>query len=219
MAMKRQFVVFGVDRFGASVARTLENNGVQVIAVDSDPERIQAIADDVSYAMTADVEDPEAVSELGLKNVDGAVISMVEHMEASVITAMVCMEMGIKEVFARASNQMHGKILEKIGVTKVVYPEQEMGERMGRYIAALDFMDWISLSPDFSLVEAVMQPEWVGKTLADLNLRSKFGLNVVGIRKGEQIDMRFDPHEKLTEQMILYVIGSNEDLRKIQTRN
>lgn len=214
--MKKQYVVFGIDRFGASIARTLEQNGCQVIAVDNDPEKIQMIADEVSYAMTADVEDPEAIASLGLKNVDGAIITMVNHMEASIVAAMMCQELGMQYIVARAKNEMHGRILEKIGVSKVVYPEQEMGERIGRYIAAQDFMDWIVLSPDFSLVEMVMPREWTGKTLAELDLRKKYGFNVVGIKKGSDMVMQFDPGQALDGQDILFVIGKNIDLEKFK---
>lgn len=214
--MKKQYVVFGIDRFGASIARTLEQNGCQVIAVDNDPEKIQMIADEVSYAMTADVEDPEAIASLGLKNVDGAVITMVNHMEASIVAAMMCQELGLSYIVARAKNDMHGRILEKIGVSKVVYPEQEMGERIGRYIAAQDFMDWIALSPEFSLVEMVMPPEWAGKSLAELDVRKKYGFNVVGIKKDSGMIMQFDPNRALELEDVLFVIGKNTDLEKFQ---
>ena len=214
--MKKQYVVFGIDRFGASIARTLEQNGCQVIAVDHDSEKIQMIADEVSYAMTADVEDPEAIESLGLKNVDGAVITMVNHMEASIVAAMMCQDLGMKYIVARAKNDMHGRILTKIGVSKVVYPEQEMGERIGRYIAAQDFMDWIALSPEFSLVEVAMPQEWAGKSLAELDVRKKYGFNVVGIKKGSEMIMQFDPNEPLEDDDVLFVIGINADLEKFQ---
>lgn len=214
--MKKQYVVFGIDRFGASVARTLESTGCQVIAVDNDPEKIQMIADEVSYAMTADVEDPEAIAGLGLKNVDGAIITMVEHMEASIVAAMMCQDQGVDYIIARAKNDMHGRILEKIGVTKVVYPEQEMGVRIGRYIGAQDFMDWIALSPDFSLVEVAVPEKWGGKSLIELDLRRQYGLNVVGMKRGTEVIMQFQPNQPLETGEILYVIGKNEDLEKFQ---
>ncbi len=214
--MKKQFIVFGVDRFGASLARSMQKNGCRVIAVDHDSDKIQAIASDVSYAMTADVEDPEIISTLGLKNVDGAVICIVEHMQASIVAAMVCQEMGIPFVMARASNEIHGRILEKLGVSKIVFPEKEMGERIGRYLAANDFMDWIALSPDYSLVELKVQPEWVGRSLAQLCLRQTYGFNVVGLRTGDVMNMTFGPDQPLTDGTVLYVIGSNESLARFQ---
>ena len=117
---------------------------------------------------------------------------------------------------ARARNEIHGRILEKIGVTKVVYPEQEMGERIGRYIAAQDFMDWIALSSEYSLVEMKMPAEWAGKTLIDLRLREQFGFNVVGMKTGDEMIMRFDPSQPLDPDQVLYVIGKNQNLEHFQ---
>ncbi len=214
--MKKQYVVFGVDRFGASVARTLEAAGCQVTAVDCDPDKIQMIADEVSYAMTLDVEDPDAIMDLELKNMDGAVVTMADQMEASIVAAMTCVETGVPYTVARAKNEIHGRILERIGVNKVVYPEQEMGERIGRYIAAQDFMDWIALSPEYSLVELAMPGEWVGKSLVELDLRNRYGFNVVGMKKGDGIVMQLDPHMSMEAGTVLYVIGKNVDLEKFQ---
>ncbi len=214
--MKKQFVVFGMDRFGTAIARTLQKNGCRVIAVDKNPERIQMIASDVSYAMSADIEDPDIISVLGLRNVDGAVICIVEHLQSSIVAAMVCQEMKIPYVIARASSDMHGRILERLGVSKIVYPEQEMGERMGRYLAENDFMDWISLSSDVSLVELRVQEDWVGKSLAQLELRRKYDINVVGCRVDKQMSLSLGPDEPLTKDMTLYVIGSNEHLNALR---
>lgn len=214
--MKKQYVVFGADRFGASVARTLEQAGCQVTAVDRDPDKIQMIADEVSYAMTLDVEDPDAILDLELKNMDGAVITMADQMEASIVAAMACVETGVDYIVATAKNEIHGRILERIGVNKVVFPEQEMGERIGRYIAAQDFMDWIALSPEYSLVELATPQEWVGKSLVELNLRNRCGFNVVGMKRGDEIVMQLDPRSGLEEGTVLYVIGKNADLEKFQ---
>ena len=214
--MKKRYGVFGVNRFGSSVARALEKAGCQVTAVDRDPEKIQMIADEVSYAMALDVEDPDAVAELDLKHMDGAVITMADQMEASIVAAMSCVEMKVGYVVARAKNEIHGRILKRIGVDKVVYPEQEMGERIGRYIAAQDFMDWIALSSEYSLVELIMPPEWEGKTLVELDLRNEHGFNVVGMKRGDEMIMQIDPRAALQKDTLLYVIGKNEDLEKFQ---
>ncbi len=210
--MKKQYVVFGADRFGQSVAKTLEENGCQVVIVDSNAEKIQAIAPAVSYALAADVTEPETIENLGLGNVDGVVITMVDHMDASIVTAMLCKEHGVGMIVARAKNDIHGKILEKIGVDQIVFPEQEMGERIGKYLTAQNFTDWIALSTDYSLVEFSVPLAWVGKSLAEVDVRKKYGLNVVGIRQGGQMHMQFSPTEHLSRDMLLYVIGSNRDL-------
>lgn len=212
--MKKQYVVFGIGRFGTSVARTLENLDCQVIAVDKDPEKIQMIATDVSYAVTADVVEPDDIAGVSLHNVDGAVIAMVRDMEASIVAALTCKDAGVKYVIARAKNDIHRRILEKIGVDRVVYPEEEMGIRIGRYIAAQNYEDWIPLSQDFSLVEIKIREEWVGKSLAQLHLRSEHGFNVVGIRQDSKTMLNLSPEEPLQKNSLLYVIGRNEDLEK-----
>lgn len=214
--MKKRYVVFGVDRFGAAVARTLERGGSQVIAVDISPAKIQQISEDVSFAMTADVLDPEAIEGLQLKNIDGAVITMVDHMEASIVTAMTCKEMGFPFILARAKNEIHGRILEKIGVDRVVYPEQEMGERIGRFIDAKDFMDWIALSKDVSLVEMKVPADWVGRSLEELKLRKEYGFNVVGLRSNGKIDTDVGPDTTLSHGEMIYLIGRNEALEKFK---
>lgn len=214
--MNKQYVVFGMDRFGASVARTLEQSGCQVVAVDSSHERIQQIADEVNYAVTMDVTDAESIKSLGLDNMDGAVIALADEMEASIVIAMTCMDYGIRHIVARAKNEVHGKILEKIGVDRVVYPEREMGARIGRFLTARDFSDWITLSKDYSLVEMSVPSSWAGRSLIDLNLRNTYGFNVVGIRIGDKMDMCFSPKEKLSSNMMLYVIGQDQDLEKFK---
>ena len=214
--MKKKYVVFGVDRFGAAVARTLEKGGSQVIAVDIDPVKIHQIAEDVSYAMTADVLDPEAVEGLGLKNIDGAVITMVDHMEASIVSAMICVDRHFPYILARAKNEVHGRILEKIGVDRIVYPEQEMGTRVGKFMDDRDFMDWIELSPEYSLVEVRVPEEWIGKTLTQLNLRRTCSFNVVGLKNEEGIIVTPDPDMPLTANLMMYIIGHNADLEKIK---
>lgn len=213
--MGRQFVVIGADRFGASVAVTLENSGCQVLVVDSNPERVRAIAEEVSYAVAVDITDPDAPKELGLSNMDGAVIAIANHMEASIVAALACRDAGIREVIARGKNEVHGRILGKIGVSRVVFPEKEMGMRVGHLLTVHDFRDWIDLSPEYSLVELKALESWLGKTLGELDLRKKYGFNIVGIRQGRDMSLEFDPERKVNRQMVLYVIGKNTDLERV----
>ncbi len=214
--MKKQYVIFGMGRFGLSVAKTLESLGCEVIVVDKDPEKIQMIAPDVSYAMTADVVDPEDIAGMNLRNVDGAVVAMVRNMEASIVAAISCKDAGIPFVIARAKNDIHRRILEKIGVDRVVSPEEEMGVRIGRYIAAQSYVDWIPLSQGYSLVEITVRKDWVGKSLAQLHLRREYGFNVVAVKQGDQTLLEICPDDPLQENELLYVIGRNEDLEMFQ---
>lgn len=214
--MSSQFIVFGIDRFGASAARTLEQNGCQVAAVDTSRERIQQIADEVTYAVSMDVTDPDNLKSLALDTMDGAVIALVDDIEASIIVAMTCLESGIKNIVARAKNDVHGRALEKLGVNCVVYPERDMGARIANYLTASDFGAWLTLSADYSLAEFETPREWTGKSLAQLGLREKYGFNVVGVRIKGEMNMNFLPTQKLTGGMRLCVIGRSVDLEKFR---
>lgn len=212
--MKRQYVVFGAGKFGGSVAVTLQELGCEVIVVDKDPEVVQEIADQVSYALCANVEDPEVFGELGLHNVDGAVISMTTSLEASIVCTMMCKEMGIPRILAKARNKTHEKILRSVGAHRVIYPEVEMGRRVAKYFEARNFADWIELSPRYSLVEMDMPDNWCGKSLSQLGIRENHGLNVIGVRDGDQVSVNLDPGQPLQKGQTVIVIGANEDLEK-----
>lgn len=214
--MKKQYVVFGAGRFGKSVALTLQECGCEVIVVDRDPEIIQDIADEVSYAICADVEDTDIFDDLGMKNLDGAIVAVTESLEASIITTMMCHEMGIPNILAKAKNEMHEKILRRVGATKVIYPEVEMGKRVARFISANNFADWIGLSEKYSIVEMKVPSEWRGKNLMELQIREKYHLNVIGVRKGDELDVRIDPKKLLDGSMELIVVGENQDLELLQ---
>ena len=213
---KQQYIVFGLNRFGASVARTLAAAGIDVVAVDQDAERVAQIADEVSYAVQADVADEEAMDGLGLEHMDGAVIAVADNMEASIVIAMKCKECKIPEIVATGKNEVHGKVLQKLGVTRVVFPEREMGVRVGKYLTARDFSDWINLSNDYSMVEMEIPAAWVGKTLRELDLRNKYGMNIAGIRIDNHMELQFSPDEKLRKNMRMYVIGKDKDLQRFR---
>lgn len=214
--MKKQYVVFGAGHFGRSVAVTLQERGCEVIVVDKDPEVIQDIADDVSYAICANVEDPDIFEDLGMKNLDGAIVSVTESLEASIVTTMMCHEMGIPRIMAKAKNEMHEKILRSVGATRIIYPEAEMGKRMAKYIVADNFADWIELSPQYSLVEMDVPTSWRGRSLHQLQIREKYRLNVIGIKKGDSVQVTIDPKEPLDGSAILIVVGENKDLEQFQ---
>lgn len=214
--MKKQYVVFGAGKFGRSVAVTLQELGCEIVLVDKDPETIQEAADDVSYAICADVEDPSIFENLGMRNLDGAIVAITESLEASIVTTMMCSEMGIPRILAKAKNKMHEKILRSVGAHKVIYPEVEMGKRVAKYLVADSFADWIELSPKYSLVEMDIPSSWCGKTLVQLQVREKYGLNVIGIKEGDTVSVNLDPREPLSSGVVLIVVGANKDLESFQ---
>lgn len=214
--MNKQFAVLGLGSFGRSVALSLEKMGCDVMVVDDSYEKIQEISDKVSYAMKADVTDKDALQALGARNLDGAVVAVSEHPEANIMATLLCKEMGIPLVVAKAKDKLQGTILEKVGADSVVYPEIEMGGRIAKSMVANEFVDWIELSNDYSIVEIAVPRRWEGKSLAELDVRKKYGITVVGVMQGEKMDLSFDPQTPLPGNVILVLIGANKILEKIK---
>ena len=187
--MNKQFAVLGLGSFGRSVALSLEKMGCDVMVVDDSYEKIQEISDKVSYAMKADVTDKDALQALGARNLDGVVVAVSEHPEANIMATLLCKEMGIPLVVAKAKDKLQGTILEKVGADSVVYPEIEMGSRIAKSMVANEFVDWIELSNDYSIVEIAVPRRWEGKSLAELDVRKKYGITVVGVMQGEKMDI------------------------------
>ena len=216
--MEKQYAVLGMGSFGESVALTLENMGCDVLVMDDSYEKIQDISDKVSYAMKADVADPDALQALGGKNLDGVVVAVSENLEAGIMATMLCKEMGIPLVVAKVKNKLQGAILKRVGADRIVYPEIEMGSRVAKSLVSREFMDWIELSNDYSMVEIAVPDKWVGRTLVDINVRERLGINVVGIIINGKIDVTLDPQKPLPEGGILIVIGANDVLEKFDSK-
>lgn len=214
--MRKQFAVFGLGSFGKSVALTLESFGCDVIVVDNSYEKVQEISDSVAYAIRADASDPDAMKELGGRNLDAAIVAISEDMAAGIMATIISKEMGIPYVLAKAKNDLQGTILKKVGADEVVFPERDMGCRVAKNLVSAAFTDWIELSPEYSLTEKLIPKQWVGKSLVELKIREKYGMNVVGIMKDGHVDVTFNPRNPLPEDCILIIIGANSVLEKFE---
>ena len=214
--MRKQYAVFGLGNFGKHLALGLENLGCEVIVVDNSMEKIQEIADKVSYAMCANIEDPEVIKSLGARNLDGAVIAISENFGTSIMATIMAKEIGIPYVLAKAQSSLHATVLKKVGADAVVQPEKEMGRRIARTMVSGNFADWIELSPDYSLVEIEIPDEWIGKRLVDLQIREKYGINVVGTIENGVVDVTINPQRPFNKNLIVILIGSNEALQKLK---
>ena len=213
--MKKTYAVFGLGRYGIAVARELVRNGAEVIAVDSDERIVNAAADELPICKCADVTDPEVIQQLGISNVDVVIISMATNLEASVMAVTLCKEIGVKTVIAKSANEMHQKILLRVGADKVVFPENESGIRLAKNLLSSGFVDMVSLAKNVSMIELDVKPEWVNKNLIELNMRKKFSVNVVAIQKGESVSVDIDPHAPLQADDKLIVIANTEKLSKL----
>lgn len=212
---EKSYAVIGLGQFGMSVAETLAESDCDVLAIDAKEENIQDIADKVTYAIRADVREPEVLKTLGVQNVDVAVIAVAENMEASIMATMQAKELGVPFVLAKAMNALHGKILEKIGADKVIYPEQSMGLRVARNLMSGGFLDVFELSREFSMAEFPVPGEWVGKSLQELQLRESHDINIIAIKKGETVEINLDPEKPMEADWHLMAIGKNEVLEKL----
>lgn len=211
---RRQFAVLGLGKFGKSVAMTLINAGYEVIAVDVDEEKVNEVADEVTYALRADVTEPGVLENIGIKNVDAVVVAMALDLGTSVMTTIRAKEAGANYVLAKASDTMHGNILKKVGADEVIYPEKAMGAKVAKKLISNNFLDLYELSRTFSMVEIKMPAQWAGKTLIQLDLRKK-GINVIGLMDGDKVTVNIEPDMPLPSDGTLIIVASNEVLSKI----
>lgn len=212
----KSFVVFGLGKFGTSVAIALNKNGCDVLAVDMDEQKVQDIADHVTYAVKADVTDPEIFKSLGIRNMDGAVVAISENMEASVMSTILAKEAGIPYVMAKATSEIHATVLKKVGADHVIFPESEMGSRVARNMVFGKFVDTFELSATYSMVEMQMPEAWIGHSLRELDIRNRYGVNVIASKMGEQVNVNMDPDDPMKAGETLLTVGDNEMLKKIK---
>lgn len=214
----KQFAVIGLGRFGTSLATSLARMGCEVLAIDSDVARVEAVMDEVTHAIQADARDEEALKAAGIRNVDVAVVAIGENVEANILVTLMVKELGVKCVVAKALNDLHAKVLAKIGADKIVFPERDMGVRVARTLAAGNVLEHIDLSPDYSIEEIAASHRLAGKTLGELNLRARHGTMVVAIKRGNNILVAPGAEDMIREGDILVVVGPTKALERFQER-
>lgn len=221
----RQFAVIGLGRFGRRVAETLAKKGAPVIAIDSKPELVGKVSDFVTKAVQIDSTDEEALIASGVKDVDVAVVSMGEDVESSVLTTALLKNLNIKEIVARASTPLHAQILKMVGATRIVFPEEDMGIRVANSILSPGVLEYIELGADYTLAEIEAKSESVGRTINELNLRTKYGINVLIVKRkvfevGEKTEETLEKEVKvlptsdykIQERDVLVVVGNSKDI-------
>ncbi len=216
MSLNKTYAIFGLGRYGISVAKELVRNGAEVIAVDSNENIVNSLVNELPFCKCADTTNKEVLTKLGIASVDTVIVAMAGNIEASVMTVLLCKELGVPNVIAKCSNDMHYKILTKVGADKVVFPEKESGTRQAKNLLSSGFMDVIELSTEVSMIELDVKKEWIGKNLLELNLRKKYSLNVIAVKDDNKIEIDIDPNVPLTDKMKLVVIGKTSKLSKIK---
>ena len=216
MSINKTYAVFGLGRYGLSVAQELVNSGAEVIAVDSNENIVNTVSAELPFCKCADTTDVEVLKRLGISNIDIVIVAMAGNIESSVMTVMQCKELGVPTVIAKCSNEIHFKILTKVGADKVVFPEKDSGIRMAKNLLSSGFVDAIELSNDVSMLELNVKKEWLGKNLLELNLRKKYSLNVIAIKEKEKININIEPSAPLNDDMKLIVIGNKNKILKLK---
>lgn len=214
----KQFVVFGLGRFGSSLATTLADAGYEVMAVDKDEEKVQEISSIVTQAVQADVTDSEVLKELGIRNFDVAVVAIGKDMQSSIMATLLLKEMGIPYVVAKASNEVHKKLLEKLGADRIILPENDMGKRIATNLIAGNIIDYIQLSQDYSIMEIAILDEWRGHSIKELNIRAKYGINIIAVEAGTEINVSPGPNYIISEGDLLVVVGHNKAIRELEEK-
>ena len=215
MAVKRQVAVLGLGRFGTAVARELTRIGHDVLAVDSSERNVQAIADEVTHAVQADVTDGEALEELGLRDFDTVIVAVSSNLEASILATAHLRQLGIRRIVAKAANELHGSILRQVGASRVVYPERETGFRVAHSFAASGVLDYLDVAPGYGIVRVRVGPALAGKTLGESDLRGAHGVSVIALHRAGTVTLNPHQSETLREQDELIVAGLDEDIERL----
>lgn len=213
---KRQYAVIGLGRFGSSVAKTLYETGNDVLAIDKDPEVVQEISDYVTHSVVMDATDETALANLGIRNFDVAVVAIGGNIQSSILATLLIKEAGINYIVAKGNNELHAKVLYRTGADKVILPEKDMGIRVAHNIVSSNILDYIELTSDYSIMEIEALEKWVGKTLRELDVRRKYGINIIGIKANEKINVSPSPDSKIAENDILIAIGEDKNLEKLE---
>ncbi|HEX7318986.1 MAG TPA: TrkA family potassium uptake protein [bacterium] len=225
----RQFVVIGLGRFGSSIARVLSEKGFQVLAIDRVEEKVREVQDLVSQSIVMDATDEKGLKELGIKDFDSAIVSMGENIEDSIMITLLLKDLGIKQVIVKAHNELHAKILQKVGADKIVFPEKEMGEKLAESLASPKIFDFIELSTEYGILEIVSPKKLCDKTLGELKLREKYAISVIAIKRKvpytkpdgtpdfqEEIIIGPGGLDEIQPGDILILLGKYKDLNKIE---
>jgi trk system potassium uptake protein TrkA len=218
MKVKKEFAVIGLGRFGGSMCRSLTEQGMEVMAIDVNEDRVNEFAPIVTQAVVADTTDEQVLKSLGIRNFDHVIVAIGDNIQSSILTTLILKELGVKHITVKAQNDYHEKVLRKIGADHVVHPERDMGRRIAHYIVSNNVLDYLELSEEYSIVEIKANEVLAGHSLVDLNVRAKYGLNIVAIKRGQDIIVSPKADEPLQLGDILIIIGADTDINRFEKK-
>ncbi|WP_028830185.1 potassium channel family protein [Proteocatella sphenisci] len=213
------YVVIGCGRFGSAVAKTLYSLGKEVLALDMSMDIIQNIADNVTQAVQVDATDETTLKSLGIRNYDVAIISVASDLEASIMATIIVKELGVPYVLCKAKNELQAKVLYKVGADRVVFPERDMGIRIAHNLVSKNVLEFVELDPKYSIMEILASDNWNGKSLLELNFRARYGINIVAIKRGMDVNISPESDDKVRSKDILVVIGEIKTINRLSEEN
>ncbi|SDH94505.1 trk system potassium uptake protein TrkA [Alteribacillus persepolensis] len=214
--MKKQFAVIGLGRFGISVSTELYKLGHDVLAIDINEAKVNEIINDSTHSAVGDGTDERTLRNLGITNFDHVIVAIGDDIQASMLCTLLLKDMGIESVWVKAQSYYHHKVLDKLGADKIIHPEHDMGNRIAQHLVSEKVIDYIELSDDFSIVEIAAPPHMDSKTLLDLNIRARFGITILGIKRGKDINISPMADDQIHKDDILIVIGHKNDLKRFE---
>ncbi|QAV26321.1 TrkA family potassium uptake protein [Anoxybacillus flavithermus] len=214
---KKEFAVIGLGRFGGSVCRTLSEQGMEVLAIDTNEDKVNEYASIASQAVVADSTDENVLKSLGIRNFDHVIVAIGDNIQASILTTLILKELGVEKITVKATNDYHEKVLKKIGADHIVHPERDMGERIANNMISNNVLDYLELSDRHSIVEIVANERLHGHSLLELDIRAKYGINIVAIKRNNDIIVSPLASEVIYEGDILIVIGADRDIDRFES--
>ncbi|TYR79882.1 TrkA family potassium uptake protein [Priestia megaterium] len=216
--MKKEFAVIGLGRFGGSICKTLSDQGMEVLAIDTHEEKVNEYASIASHAVVGDATDEAVLKSLGVRNFDHVIVAIGDNIQASILTTLILKELGVKKITVKAQNDYHAKVLSKIGANFIVHPERDMGRRIANSMISNSVLDYLELSDKHSIVELVASKRMAGNTLIDLDIRAKYGINIVAIKRDRDIIVSPQASEPIQQGDILIVIGADVNINRFENK-
>jgi trk system potassium uptake protein TrkA len=214
--MKKEFAVIGLGRFGGSICKALAEQGAEVLAIDIDEDKVNEFASIATHAVVADSTDEHVLKDLGIRNFDHVIVAIGDNIQASILTTLLLNEQGVKQITVKAQNDYHEKVITKIGADHIVHPERDMGKRIAHNIMSTNVLDYLALSEEHSIVELIAGKRISERTLIELDIRAKYGCNIVGIKRGKEIIVSPRADETIQKGDILIVIGADNDISRLE---
>ena len=211
----KQFMVLGMGLFGSSLAKALHEMGHEVLAVDADADLVEAIAPYVTQAVQIDATDEAALQELGVRNFDAVIVSIGKNLRDSILVCVIIKELGVPYLIAKATDEIHAKVLRKIGVDRVVFPERDMGVRVAKSLVTPNVLEMMEFSGDYRLIEIILPSKWVGSSIIEVDVRRKYGISILAIQRDGQFIVSPSPDAVFETGDILLVLGQKDDINNI----